>query len=111
MPFCEILSEGRPVISPPLKKMRPDVGRNTPVRQLKKVLLPAPFGPMMARTSPRASSKLTWDRAFSPPKRTVNSSVVRIGGDAAPRLSAGERVSIVGSTGFYAAGNLQAGGA
>ena len=28
-------------------------GRSTPVRQLKNVLLPAPFGPMMARISPR----------------------------------------------------------
>ena len=48
MPFCEILFEGRPVMSSPLKKMRPPVGLSTPVRQLKKVLLPAPFGPMMA---------------------------------------------------------------
>ena len=59
MPFCEIRLGGRPVMSSPLNTMRPAVGRSTPVRQLKKVLLPAPFGPMMARISPRWTSKLT----------------------------------------------------
>ena len=97
MPFCEILLEDRPVMSSPLKTMRPPVGRSTPVRQLKKVLLPAPFGPMMARTSSRATSKLTWLSAARPPKRTVSSSVVRIGADAAPRPVAGERASVDGS--------------
>ena len=53
MPFCEIALDGRPVMSSPLNKMRPLVGRSTPVRQLKKVLFPAPFGPMMAQTLPR----------------------------------------------------------
>jgi hypothetical protein len=52
MPFCEIAFGGRPVISLPLNRIRPLVGRRTPVRQLKNVLLPAPFGPMMARISP-----------------------------------------------------------
>ena len=109
MPFCEIALEGRPVISSPLKMMRPPVGRSTPVRQLKKVLLPAPFGPMMARTSSRATSKLTWESAARPPKRTDSSSVLRIGADAAPRPFAGERTSIDGSARTYAE-NLQAGG-
>ena len=53
MPFCEIRSGVSPVMSSPLKKMRPEVGGSTPVRQLKNVLLPAPFGPMMARISSR----------------------------------------------------------
>ena len=53
MPFREMRSGGRPVMSSPLNRMRPEVGRSTPVRQLKKVLLPAPFGPMIARISPR----------------------------------------------------------
>ncbi len=48
MPLREIAFEGRPVISSPSKMMRPPLGRSTPVRQLKNVLLPAPFGPMMA---------------------------------------------------------------
>ena len=53
MPFREMRLGGSPVMSSPLSRMRPEVGRSTPVRQLKKVLLPAPFGPMMARISPR----------------------------------------------------------
>src|ERR1700674_5993038 len=110
MPFCEIALEGSPVMSSPLKMIRPEVGRNTPVRQLKKVLLPAPFGPMMARTSSRATSKLTWLSAASPPKRTVNSSVFRTGADDAPRLGAGERRSVDVCALTYEEANLQAGG-
>ena len=34
------------------------LGRSTPVRQLKKVLFPAPFGPMMARISPRCDLEI-----------------------------------------------------
>src|SRR6202035_4867087 len=110
MPLCEIAFEGSPVMSLPSKKMRPEVGRSTPVRQLKNVLLPAPFGPMMARTSPRATSTLTCDSAARPPKRTDSSSVLRIGTDAAPRACAGERISIDGCALTYAE-KLQAGGA
>ena len=58
MPFCEILLDDRPVMSSPLKTMRPLVGRSTPVRQLKKVLLPAPFGPMMACVLPRCDLEI-----------------------------------------------------
>ena len=111
MPFCEITLEGSPVMSSPLKMMRPEVGRSTPVRQLKNVLLPAPFGPMMARTSSRSTSKLTCVSAASPPKRTDSSSVLRIGTDAAPRLA--RRGAYGRSTGCaltYAAGKWQAGG-
>ena len=59
MPFCEIMFGGSPVMSSPLNTIRPAVGRSTPVRQLKKVLFPAPFGPMMARISSRWTAKLT----------------------------------------------------
>ena len=96
MPFREIRLDRSPVISSPLKMMRPEVGRSTPVRQLKNVLLPAPLGPMMARISLRATSKLTCDSAARPPKRTDSSSVLRIGTDAAPRSLTGERMSIDG---------------
>src|SRR4029453_3491252 len=80
---------GRPAMSSPLNRMRPEVGRMTPVRQLKKVLFPAPFGPMMARISPFATSKLTRLSAVSPPKRTVRSSVRSTGVPAAPRPALG----------------------
>src|SRR5262249_42486563 len=108
IPFCEIRSEGRPVTSSPLRMIRPLLGRSTPVRQLKNVLLPAPFGPIMARTSLRAISKLTSDSALSPPKRTQRDSVRRSGAETAPRLSGG-RMSADGSALTYAE-NEQAGG-
>src|SRR5690242_9410089 len=106
MPFCEIAFDGRPVMSSPLKTMRPPVGRSTPVRQLKNVLLPAPFGPMMARTCSRGSSKLTLESAANPPKRIDSCSVLRMG-DAAPRpaAAAGEGASCAGSAlTFYLGG-------
>src|SRR6266446_1562998 len=93
MPLREMRSLDSPVMSSPLNRMRPEEGRRTPVRQLKKVLLPAPFGPMMARISSRPTSKLTQLSAARPPKRTVNSSVRRSGADA-PRPTAGEHMLI-----------------
>ena len=87
MPFWEILFGGSPVMSTPARTIDPEVGRRTPVRQLKKVLLPAPLGPMMARISPRATAKLTWSSAVSPPKRMVRSSVRNSGAAPAPGLT------------------------
>src|SRR5262245_40339876 len=66
-------------MSDPSKMIWPLVGRRTPVKQLKNVLLPAPLGPMMARISPRGTAKLTLFNAVSPPKRTVSFSVRRMG--------------------------------
>ena len=57
-PLWEIRCGGSPATSSPFRKMRPLVGRSTPVTQLKKVLLPAPLGPMMARISPRGTVML-----------------------------------------------------
>src|SRR6266550_3890778 len=41
--------------------------------QLSKVVFPAPFGPMIPRTSPCSTSKLTPARALTPPKRLLTS--------------------------------------
>src|SRR5205085_784705 len=79
MPFCEIRLGGSPAMFSPLNRMRPAVGRSTPVRQLNKVLLPAPFGPMTARISPGSTSNETLLSAVKPPKRSVSPSVRRIG--------------------------------
>ena len=90
MPFCEMPSGGSVVMSSPLNRMRPEVGCNTPVRQLKKVLLPAPFGPMIARISPRLTSKFTLLSAVRPPKRIVSPSVRSTEAVSPPRpVSAG----------------------
>src|SRR5436305_171809 len=82
MPLREMRSGDAPVMSSPSNRMCPEEGRNTPVRQLKNVLLPAPFGPIIARTSPCSTAKLTRLSAVRPPKRTVRSSVDN--NDAAP---------------------------
>ena len=41
------------VMSSPSKVIRPAVGLYTPVSMLKKVVFPAPFGPMSATIAPR----------------------------------------------------------
>src|SRR6266705_1561489 len=46
---------------------------------LKSVVLPAPFGPMMPRRSPRRTSRLTLRTAVRPPKRFVTRSSVSTG--------------------------------
>src|SRR5437016_5274387 len=75
MPLREMRSGDAPVMYSPPNRICPEEGRNTPVRQLKNVLLPAPFGPIIARTSPRSTAKLTRLSAVRPPKRTARSSV------------------------------------
>src|SRR5262245_21828385 len=72
-------------MSRPSNTMRPAVGRSTPVRQLKNVDLPAPFGPMPARSSPRRTSTETSRSAASPPNWTDSPSVRRMTGAPAPR--------------------------
>src|SRR5215831_19597273 len=66
----------------PLNTIRPLVGRITPVKELKNVDLPAPFGPMIPRISPRATEMLTLLTAARPPNRTVRASVFRSGLDS-----------------------------
>src|SRR5262245_24670054 len=88
MAFWEIRSGGNPVMSSPSSMMRPLVGRSTPVRQLKKVDLPAPFGPMTARISPWCTSIETLLRAVNPPNCIVSPSVRRMVGTPPPRPAA-----------------------
>src|ERR1700681_2012491 len=49
--------------------MAPESGGNCPVSWLISVVLPAPFGPMMACNSPRATSSETLSVATMPPNR------------------------------------------
>src|SRR6516164_6142327 len=51
--------------------MVPDVGWKNPLMRLKNVVLPAPFGPMMARSSPFATVKETSWTATRLPKRLL----------------------------------------
>src|SRR6516225_11170084 len=53
----------------PACSVLPECGTRWPVSWLINVVLPAPFGPMMACSSPRVTSSETWSVAMMPPKR------------------------------------------
>src|SRR5512139_577314 len=51
-----------------LKNMRPAETGSAPDTRLKRVVFPAPLGPIRPKTSPSRTSRLTPSRALSPPK-------------------------------------------
>src|SRR5437867_1990233 len=60
-----------PAMSRPRNWIEPDVGRYKPAMMLKNVVLPAPFGPMMAPIVRSSIAKsIPWS-AISPPNRLV----------------------------------------
>src|SRR5215212_2749232 len=67
IPRSVIACGGLPVTSSPSKTMRPAVGLYTPVNMLKKVVLPAPFGPIRLTIAARGIVKSTSFVATSPP--------------------------------------------
>src|SRR5882724_8146962 len=71
------MSGGARVTSSPRKRTRPEVARSSPDSKLRRVDLPAPFGPMMACTVPRSTRRVTPSTAASAPKRRVSPSVSR----------------------------------
>src|SRR5438046_3685552 len=77
MPRRKTAGEARPVMSHPLNMIIPVVGTRAPVIRLNSVVLPAPFGPMIERTSPCSMLRLTRFTAARPPKRRVSSHVWR----------------------------------
>src|SRR6266545_903624 len=84
MALREIRFGGSPAMSSPANRMRPALGCSTPVTQLKNVDLPAPLGPMMARTSPAGTAMLTSLSAVRPPNRMESPSVRSRGAAPAP---------------------------
>src|SRR5262249_34259076 len=66
-----------PVMSLPLKTMRPWVGLRNLVSRLKQVVLPAPFGPISAWILPRSTRRLTSRTATKPANSLVRPSVSR----------------------------------
>src|SRR5919199_4199801 len=72
-PFCATRWGFCPEMRSPLNSTWPAVGLRKEAMSLKRVLLPAPFGPMTARISPSSTSKLTSLTASRPPKRLVRS--------------------------------------
>jgi hypothetical protein len=72
----EVILSGRvPVTSVPPKTMRPRVGLYSPVSMLKKVVLPAPLGPMIDTIERGLTWKETSSTATRPPKALVTCSV------------------------------------
>src|SRR6516165_5049119 len=76
-PSCARASGTRRVISRSSKNTLPDVDDRSPVRQLKKVDLPAPFGPIRPRMSPCSSVTLAESTALKLPKAFVMSRASR----------------------------------
>src|SRR5215475_9096592 len=64
-------SGGWRVTSAPLKATVPDVTGRSPVRQLKKVDLPAPLGPMRPRMSPSSTATEASSTALKAPNALV----------------------------------------
>src|ERR1700682_5571882 len=82
-----------PVMSCPSKKTLPDVDSRSPVRQLNKVDLPAPFGPIRPRMSPCSSVTEAASTALKLPKAFVTLRASRsmgcsFGDDCGRRLAA-----------------------
>src|SRR3954471_22473522 len=78
------------VMSSPAKRMRPESGRRLPASWAMNVVLPAPFGPMIACVSPSATARLTPSVARSAPKvfcrlSPTSSGLVNQAGEAAEK--------------------------
>src|SRR3989442_3675834 len=67
MPRRQIAHGLSPSIERPRKRTVPASAASCPVRMLKNVVLPAPFGPMSARISPAGSANETSSTAWTPP--------------------------------------------
>src|SRR5262249_35044708 len=68
-----------PAMSRPSKMIRPAVGECCPVSRLKKVVFPAPLGPITECSEPSSTSIVTALTAVSPPKDLVRRSVLTRG--------------------------------
>src|SRR5438132_1294065 len=55
--------------------------------QLRRLVFPAPFGPMIALRAPRATEKLTSETAVTPPKRRATREMSRRGEDIRPKTT------------------------
>src|SRR5438552_8007632 len=64
-------------MSPPPKRTRPVSGVSSPMSWVISVVLPAPFGPMMACSSPAGTSSVMPSEATTPPKRLLNPSICK----------------------------------
>src|SRR5687767_7284236 len=73
----------------------PDVGGNSPEIRLNSVVLPAPFGPRIARRSPGRTSRSTSLTAWTPPKRRPTPRRWRIGAARSADVSGAATASLL----------------
>src|SRR5690554_1559231 len=88
MPSCARRKAGAWLTSSPKKVTRPLSIGTKPVTALKRVVLPAPLGPMRPRISDGLSDRETLSTATTPPKRTVMFSALSASGIAPPNQPA-----------------------
>src|SRR3954471_12881534 len=79
MPSCAVWLGRRPRIDFPSKRISPVLGASAPVITLKRVVFPAPFGPMTLTILSRGTSNETWSRARRPSKDLETSRISRRG--------------------------------
>src|SRR5205085_12406166 len=104
--WTELMATGSPST-----RIWPTSGVCTPARIFISVLLPAPFSPLTASTSPRPSVRLTPVSALTPGKRLLTSRTSRRGGAAmGTRQEDTGRASLPGSRGHAARAELRLGG-
>src|SRR5262245_42705790 len=96
---------GKPVMSRPSSRIRPSVGRKTPVRRLLSVVLPAPLGPISAWRAPRSIASDTPLVAIVPSKRFSSPTVSSTAAIGSPR----DEWRLACASGAHAAGSAQAG--
>src|SRR5262249_18197111 len=85
MPRAVMRQVGSPATSRPMSAIRPAVGLISPDSMLTRVVLPAPFGPITACSSPWRNEMETSRTATSAPKVRVSRSVASTGGIAGRR--------------------------
>src|SRR5690606_1996989 len=78
-PIRATRNAGTPLRRLPSKVQVPVSGLSKPVSRLKRVVLPAPFGPMSAVIAPRGTSRWSTSTALRPPKVRVTLSAMMIG--------------------------------
>ena len=69
-PLAAMRCELSPVTSSPSSRIEPRLGFTRPVSTLKKVVLPAPLGPMMPWNSPSGTARSMLSSTTRSPKRT-----------------------------------------
>src|SRR3954469_22847279 len=79
MPRCVRPGAGMAPTSSPRNSIVPDVAGRSPAITLNRVVLPAPFGPRIARRAPGATSRSTSRTAVRPPNRRLTPRRRRIG--------------------------------